>query len=101
MRGNKLPLGRFCEPTKINSARIECRQIKRQSERGAAFAKAGRAKMFGPQSAGPDAPGRTGKSRHWHLARALRAAANTKQSRKLHDQRRLARWAHAKAFDFT
>ena len=31
------------------------------TQRGAALAKGGPAKMFGPQSAGPDAPGRTGK----------------------------------------
>jgi hypothetical protein len=45
----------------MRGSRSSVDKSKRQSERGAAFAKAGRAKMFGPQSAGSDAPGRTGK----------------------------------------
>jgi hypothetical protein len=45
MRGNKLHVDR----------------TKKDTQRGAALAKGGRTKMFGPQSAGPDAPGLTGK----------------------------------------
>jgi hypothetical protein len=45
----------------MRGSRSSVDKSKRQSERGAAFAKAGRAKMFGPRSGGPDSPGRTGK----------------------------------------
>jgi len=58
----------------MRGSRSSVDKSKRQPERGAALVKGGPAKMFGPQSAGPDAPGRTGKVQT-PAPRAPRAAA--------------------------
>jgi hypothetical protein len=80
----------------MRGSRSSVDKSKRQPKRGAALVKGGSAKMFGPQAAGPDRPGRTGKVETPHLVRAPRAAARRRWlPLRPHDKQSPAEPAHA------
>ena len=45
----------------MRASKLSVDKTKKDSQRGPAFAKGGKRHMVGPQSAGPDKPGNTGK----------------------------------------